>query len=544
MSRWHRYWFADGGRLSVAIVRVAIAVAVWLVLTDMKGSWPANAPGAATPPDVYRPIGVWMLFGGAPPSATVIDLLWIVARISTAAMLLGFVSRAATALSFVSAVALASLYYSGFGAWSHAYNVVLLAQLALLGARCGDALSVDALVRRLRGLAPLDVPRGYQWSIRLVQLAVAVMFASGMFTKVVQNYHPTLAWALSDNLRHHLVVRFDLAGLERTAIADWIIDDVWKFRTAAMLNLVAQTLPLVACFLMRRPVLRAACGAFFVIETIGLAFVMDLWNLHWLPLAVVFVDWDALIQKVRRSEATPPPVPAQWRPPRHVAVFVGAFVIYDLVTAFVPRIDQRLNTYPFSRFPMFAAIRARPPYDSHLPYSLAGGHFEIISNEPVPAHVYRWIDHAYRRTFAVRDRDELRKRLASILADAQQWHPAIQGLRCYFTIFEVPAYPARAVVQRRPIAILGEAYLDGTFRSLLGRVRTAGQTVTLTPGETAESVVAIEHYVDERPEPTQVEASGPPWRYGRPAGKKVAFVAVLRDSDGQEQRWLVATTPR
>src|SRR5690606_4362397 len=102
----------------------------------MQGTWPANAPGAPEPPDVYRPVGIWMLLGGSPPGTTLIDLLWIVARVATVAMAIGVVSRAATAISFVASVALASLYYSGFPAWSHTYNVVFVAQLALLGARC------------------------------------------------------------------------------------------------------------------------------------------------------------------------------------------------------------------------------------------------------------------------------------------------------------------------------------------------------------------------------------------------------------------------
>lgn len=536
------YWFAEGGRVSVALLRVAIAVAVWLVLADMRASWPANAPGAPAPPDVYRAVGVWMIMGDVPPTTAVIDGLWIVAQVTTVAMLIGLFSRVAVALSFGSAVALGSLYYSGFSSWSHEYNIVFLAQMALLGARCGDALSVDLIIRMAVGRAPLDVPRGYQWSIRLVQLAVAVMFASGMFHKVMHGF-PTLGWAFSDNLRHQLLVRFDLAGAERTVLADWIIDDAWKFRTAALLNLVAQTLPLVACFLMRRPVLRAACGAFFVLETIGLAVVMDLWNLHWLPLAVVFVDWDLMLRRVRGDVVKPLPPTGDWRVPRHIAAFIVVFVAYDLTTAFWPRIDQRLNTYPFSGFPMFASIRARKPYDRHLPYSLASGHFEILSSEPVPDHVYRWLDHSYRKTFAVRNRDELRKRLTMIMADVRHWHPPIQGLRCYYTIFEVPAYPAPASVERRPIALLGEVDGNGRFRSLLGKARVTQDRVALTIGEVVGADVAIEHYIDDRADAKEPRVGGPTWSYPRPLGKKVAYVALVRDG-GHEQRWLVATTPR
>ncbi len=32
MTRWRRYWFADGGRIAVAVVRIAIASAVLIAL--------------------------------------------------------------------------------------------------------------------------------------------------------------------------------------------------------------------------------------------------------------------------------------------------------------------------------------------------------------------------------------------------------------------------------------------------------------------------------------------------------------------------------
>lgn len=317
-----------------------------------------------------------------------------------------------------------------------------------------------------------------------------------------------------------------------------------------VVNLIAQTLPVFACIFVRRPVWRAVFGTFFVVETLALGLVMDLWNLQWLPLAAVFVDWDAVIARIpTRPWATvsaPAAAPDAAAGARHrvASAFIVAFVAYDLGTAFVPRLDQRLNTYPFSSFPMFASIRARRPYDQHQPYSFASGYFEIVSKEPVPDHVYRWIDHAYRKTFTVRNRDELRERLTAILADAQRWHPPIQGLRCHYAIYEAAAYPAPAKLERHPVGLLGEVFLDGTFRSMLGTVRPDGPDVVLLPGETQQAIEAVESYADEQLPPTRIVlAPAASWRVPRPKAKKVAYVVVARAAEG-EQRWLVATTPR
>jgi hypothetical protein len=463
VRRWQRYWFAEGGRVSCAILRIAIAVALILTLHRLRHTWPAGAAGSPGPHPVYRPVGIWMLAGHHEPPTWLIDALWALAWTGAVGMLAGAFARVSQALAFVAGVALAALSYSATKSWSHQYNVVFVALLAFQGARSGDALSVDAYVRRLRGLPPIDLARAYQWSIRLVQVAVAVMFASGMFHKVLHG-HLTLRWAFSDNLRHHLLVRYDLAGVPRPAIVDWIINDETRYHLAALMNLISQTLPVAAIFLVRRPLLRAGAGLFFVIETIALGVVMQLWNLHWLPLAAVFVDWEALL-RIRHL----PPVPEDWRAPRGPTIFVIAFIVYDVVLAFSPGIDQKLNTYPVSAFPMFAQVRAREPFDTHQPYSVPGVHFEI---EPAAPGASEWLDYDYRTVLQVKDPAELGRRLTAILARVRTRYPQTKLVRVYLTIFETPAYPAPAHFEPHPIAIMGE--YDGTFRTHLARRLPAG----------------------------------------------------------------------
>jgi len=504
VTRWQRYWFADGGRWSAAALRIAIATSVLWTLHRLATLSTVHIPGA---PELYRPVGMWMLFGHLVPPEPVVWALWAIAFGATALMLVGLFSRASTAVSFVAALALASASFSSSATWSHQYNVVFLAQLALLGARCGDALSLDAVIRRRRGLPPRDVARGYQWSVRLVQLAVALMFTGAALHKI--GHSPlALRWALSDNLRHQLLVNFDLAGSPRPAVADWLLGDVWRYRIAAMLNLVSQASPILACIFIRRPIVRALAGGFFLIETIALGLVVNLWNLHWLPLVAVFIDWDRLLAWVtRRAPPSPPAAPDGWTPPRAPRIFIAVFVAYDVVTAFIPRLDQWLNTYPFSSFPMFSSVRAREPYSEHLPYTVPGDSFEVLSDRPLDDHAQRWVDHMNRRLYRVTDPVVFEKRLAAILTDVKRRFGefGIHGIRHHLALFEAPAYPAPARFELHRIAVVGELDAGGTFHTVLGKLDATG--VTLQPHNVDIAAARLVTYADDEPVPHDLAAT-------------------------------------
>ena len=76
MTRWQRYWFGDGGRLSVAILRIGIAASTLATLAILEN------PISMHFTTFYRPVGIWMLGGHhAPPQALITSLL-VIDRIS------------------------------------------------------------------------------------------------------------------------------------------------------------------------------------------------------------------------------------------------------------------------------------------------------------------------------------------------------------------------------------------------------------------------------------------------------------------------------
>jgi hypothetical protein len=484
---WTGYWLAPGGRHATAAIRVAIAVSLLWMLWRYATDWQHESSR-------YNKLGPWLLYPGR-PGESLLDAITIVAWASTLALLVGAWSRAAHAVSFVACTLIAAHGVSENVTWSHIDVPPLLASLAFLGAPGGAAFSIDAWRRRRRGEPPLATR---QTSARLVLATVVSVFFIAGYWKLRADDGFGLGWAFSDNLRHQILVRFDWIGLPRTPLADWIIAESWRYRTVAALNLVSQILPIAAVFLHRHPRLRASLAVLFILEILGLALVMDLWDLHWLPLAAVFVDWDALVAWWRRRAharvaAEPEPLARSPGARLHLAFVTLFVVVYGLHLFWL---NQRTRLFPLTSFPMFSEVRAKQPYSEHQSYELLGGHIELVGARPMRPGEVSWVDShgGYRWMFRTRDPVRLRAHLQAILAELSRAWPdlEIRTVRLSLAAFQAPAYPAPAALARTDVAILGELDADGTFRTHLGQVGAPGMRMIVTPPIGDRSFVALE----------------------------------------------------
>jgi hypothetical protein len=462
VSRWRSYWNAPGGRTSCACLRIAIACSLLFTLARME----VHAVDARS--NIYYAHGIWLLYPGRPP-AHLLELLEVVAWVATAALLVGAWTRWSHALSLIAVLALATYEASSKTRWSHQSVPPVLASLAFVCARGGDALSVDAWFRRRRALPARDVASGYQASVRLVQLVVASVFFMAAIWKL-RNGGVQLGWVFSDNLRHQLLARFDWCGLDRTAAADWLLARSWRYETCALLNVLSQLAPMAAVVAIERPRVRAALAGVWLAEVVGLGVVMAYWNLHWIPLAAAFIDWDRLVGASPRVE----PVPARPAPR-----FVLGFLVFYGVQALV--LDQRLNIYPFSSFPMFAEIRAKRPFSRHQSYEFVGARVELVAAGP---EAQAWAEEhiAWRELWRERDPSTLRSDLQRILADAHTVFPtsAPRGVRLWVSVGRVPAYPAPARIDREDVALVAEL-IDGRFQTMIGTAEQPVEVVELPP---------------------------------------------------------------
>jgi Vitamin K-dependent gamma-carboxylase len=130
--------------------------------------------------------------------------------VAAVAMSLGFLTRLATTATF------AIVTYNVFLSTTHfhnnrAYLVIVLGVLAV--APCGRELSLDATLRRRRGLPPLD-PNAPAWPLWLLRFECAAVYAASGLSKLVDPdwFGGTVTW--------QRVVR---ARDELTALPDWAV---------------------------------------------------------------------------------------------------------------------------------------------------------------------------------------------------------------------------------------------------------------------------------------------------------------------------------
>ncbi len=111
----------------------------------------------------------------------------------------------------------------GYLHWAHAVAPIVMGVLAL--APCGDAVSLDAIIRKY-ATGHVAGPGGqYQWPIQLVRVIfVTVFLAAGLAKLRAAGFE----WVTSDTLRNYLlenqyVFRADAVTAWSRPLADWLI---------------------------------------------------------------------------------------------------------------------------------------------------------------------------------------------------------------------------------------------------------------------------------------------------------------------------------
>ncbi|MGH7895247.1 MAG: hypothetical protein ACREQL_11310 [Candidatus Binatia bacterium] len=189
------YFYADESPVNLGVARIAVFVALAWSMDVTTLVHPTLLPPAL----IRAPIGMtWLqpLVPACPESA--LALLWVV-RVSAWCAAFGVLTRVSMAVAALGSVFLLVIP-SMYGHVAHVRHHLVWFSSLLALSRCGDALSVDAWWRRVRGREPplLAPAPCYGFPLRAMAVVLGVFYLFAGVAKLAAGPD----WVLSDNLEH------------------------------------------------------------------------------------------------------------------------------------------------------------------------------------------------------------------------------------------------------------------------------------------------------------------------------------------------------
>jgi hypothetical protein len=254
----------------------------------------------------------------------------------------GLASRSSALIAALLAFYVLGLQQS-YGNVSHYHHLIWFA-LLLAVSRCGDALSLDALLAsrpgnwksRLLGPSPAVI---YGVPLRFVWLLFGVIYFFPGFWKF---WNCGYAWGLSDNLRLQLYHEWARLGDWRPIFR---IDEYPMLLTlGGMSTLVFEMGFVFSIFSSRTRLWGTAAGLVFH-NMANMFLTISFWYLQWLYVA--FVPWDRLLKHRGNSKALPAAVSSL--PRRLVWLGIGLLVVNIGLGA-----THQTQCWPCACYPTFA----------------------------------------------------------------------------------------------------------------------------------------------------------------------------------------------
>ena len=195
-SRLESFFFRPSSVYPLAVCRLIFFG--WLFLWYLRFDFTAIA---YYPPEIWRPLHLlrWLRLDFIPSESALatVQLIW---KGSLFLACIGLLSRLSAGVACALGAYLLVLTHS-FYKINHSDGLLVLAMLVLAFSRAGDALSIDALLRR-RNASPPAASGEYTWPFQAIRLAwVCLFFGSGISKLLVGG----LDWMFTNNL-YNIVV--------------------------------------------------------------------------------------------------------------------------------------------------------------------------------------------------------------------------------------------------------------------------------------------------------------------------------------------------
>jgi HTTM domain len=300
MSWWDRYWFRPAPYVDLAMVRIA---AVGLQLFLLPVSTHMNFSDLNALPDtLYNPLAVLRLlilpFGwDYKPSAELLAGVYYLALLSGGLALIGAATRVSLFVFGISNIFLIAYHYS-FGGLHHGEAPLMIALLVLACGPSGHALSIDAVLRRRRGIPSSTEGDLAGWPIRLIQWMFVLIYLSAVLSKLF--FVGGLQWLNGFTLQYELI---------QDALRKGSLLGMWfsQYHTLVMIGqyvvVIFQATFALAVIFPRLRWIYIPLGLGFHVANM---FLLNTRFLEWIALYAVFIPWKRLFELLRER-------PLLWR---------------------------------------------------------------------------------------------------------------------------------------------------------------------------------------------------------------------------------------
>ena len=340
-----RFFNEASSPLNLAVFRIVLFLMVLTCVDTELIAW-----FNALPPELrHAPLGLGAIVSRLPVGQETARIGAVALTVACSAGLVGFCSRTSAAV-----VAMLGVYVLGipnfYGKVGHYHHVVWFSAI-LAVSRCGDALSVDAVIaawrRRRSGLLPIRLApsRVYAVPLRWVWLLMGIIYFFPGYWKV---WERGPEWFVGDQFRYILHAKwFELGGWTPLFRVDRY-PEVCRVMGAAAI-LFELTFLFLVLFRRARPWVALAGQGFHT----GTIFLMQISFMSLQACYVAFVDWAGLLRHLGlgRTEAAWTEAPSTELPSTLPVHVVGSALLIGnalLGLAFVE------SAWPLACYPTFA----------------------------------------------------------------------------------------------------------------------------------------------------------------------------------------------
>lgn len=257
--------------------------------------------------ETFRPVYLFRRFGWKPIDGATVDWMQVVWFASLVTSAVGLLTNLSVAVALCLGAYLLGLP-SSFGKIGHGDGCLIITMFLLLISRCGDALSLDAWIKK-RGHPSSAAPSGeFHWPIVAVRVLLAVIFCAAGFTKLVNS---GLAWVFSDHLQILIMQhRYGLKDVPWPAAATFLAERPGVCRLIAGGSLLLEIGFPAALFVRGWP--RAAIVLSALLMQVMIGLLMGVYFFQFLLLYLFWLPWERWFSPVppppgAGSSGSPPP---------------------------------------------------------------------------------------------------------------------------------------------------------------------------------------------------------------------------------------------